>query len=62
MFDLRHLQKKEATPAAIESIAETGRAQLRRYLAHPSLAKQGDFTAVLWVVAGYDLVLVEEVM
>ena len=62
VFELRHLQKKEATPAAIESIAETGRAQLRRYLAHPSLAKQGDFTAVLWVVAGYDLVLVEEVM
>jgi hypothetical protein len=62
VFELKHLQKKDATPAAVAAAAEEGRTQLRRYLSHPLLSKHGDFTAILWVVVGYEVAMVEEVV
>jgi hypothetical protein len=59
LIELKHLKKKDA--ARLEAEAEQGRAQLRRYLSHPDIARKGDVIGWLLVVVGYEVVIAEQV-
>jgi hypothetical protein len=59
LIEVKHLKKKDA--ARLEAEAEEGRAQLRRYLSHPDIARKGDVIGWLLVVVGYEVVIAEQV-
>lgn len=59
LIELKYLRKSEQ--ARLEEKAAEGRAQLHRYLAHPDIARHGDFCGWLLVVVGYEVALLEKV-
>jgi hypothetical protein len=59
LLEVKHLKKRDA--AQLAETAEEGRAQLRRYLAHPDIARRGDVLGWLLVVVGYEVAVAERV-
>lgn len=59
LLEVKHLKKRDA--AQLAETAEEGRAQLRRNLAHPDIARRGDVLGWLLVVTGYEVAVAERV-
>ena len=59
-IELKHVKKQDSA-AKLVAKAEEGRQQLRRLLADPAIARQGDFMGWLLVVQGYEVVVLEQI-